>query len=432
MNAAVFIALTALALVAAAAIAWAWSERRRAAAAEGHAWEMKARALDAEARLKALESQAAQQAEVLKAQAAQSASAVAEALVKQTEETFRNREQLAQARLEAQLKPVAETLAKFQEQVALVEQKRAEETGGLKAQIAQLLAASTATQEEARKLSAALRRGAGVQGRWGEQALRNVLEAAGLNHHFDFHEQTSTDTEEGRRRPDVTVRLPGGAVFVIDAKVSCNAYLESLEAADEAAREACLARHVQSVRAHIQGLSAKAYWNQFDASPDFVAMFVPSDAILAAALDKNPELLTEAMDRRVLVVTPTTLFALCKAVVYGWRVEEQAANAQEIAKLGQDLYSRISVMAGHVDDLGTALGRAVGKYNAFVGSLKDRVLPQARKFEQLAADHQAKKIPDPVELEVAPRELEARGKSLLSKVIGTDPEPSAALTEKSR
>lgn len=430
MNAAVLIVVIALALVAVAALAWAWSERRRAAAAESATWEMKTRALDAEARLKALESQAAMQVEVLKAQAAQSASAVAEALVKQTEETFRSREQLAQARIEAQLKPVAETLAKFQEQVTLVEKQRAEESGGLKEQIAQLLAASTATQEEARKLSAALRRGAGVQGRWGEQALRNVLEAAGLTHHFDFHEQTSTDTDEGRRRPDVTVRLPGGGVFVIDAKVSCNAYLEALEAADEATRDGCLGRHVQSVRSHVQGLSAKAYWNQFDASPDFVAMFVPSDAILAAALDKSPELLAEAMDRRVLVVTPTTLFALCKAVVYGWRVEEQAANAQEIAKLGQDLYSRISVMAGHIDDLGTSLGKAVGKYNAFVGSLKDRVLPQARKFEQLAADHQAKKIPDPVELEVAPRELEARGKSLLSQVIGADAKAAPALTDK--
>ena len=430
MNVAVLVVLIALALVAVAAVAWAWSERRRAAAAEAGAWEMKSRALEAEARLKALEGQAAMQAEVLKAQAAQSASAVAEALVKQTEETFRSRELLAQARIEAQLKPVADTLAKFQEQVTLVEQKRAEETGGLKEQIAQLLAASTATQQEARKLSAALRRGAGVQGRWGEQALRNVLEAAGLTHHFDFHEQTSTDTEEGRRRPDVTVRLPGGGVFVIDAKVSCNAYLESQDAADEAARDVCLVRHVQSVRTHVQGLSAKAYWNQFDASPDFVAMFVPSDAILAAALDKNPELLAEAMDRRVLVVTPTTLFALCKAVVYGWRVEEQAANAQEIAKLGQDLYSRISVMAGHIDALGDSLGKAVGKYNAFVGSLKDRVLPQARKFEQLAADHQAKKIPDPVELEVAPRELEARGKSLLSQVIGTDSRSAPALTDK--
>lgn len=427
MNASVLLGAV-LALLAIGAVVWAVVERRRAAAAEALAGDLKARVAEAEARLKAANEQAEMQAEILKAQAVQSANLVAEALVKRTEETFRNREQLAEQRLEAQLKPVAETLAKFQEQVSAVEKVRAEESGGLKEQIAQLMAASVATQEEARKLSMALRRGSGVQGRWGEQALRNVLEAAGLTRHFDFHEQTSTDTEEGRRRPDVTVRLPGGGVFIIDAKVSCTAFQEALDATDEAVRDGCLARHVQSVRAHIQGLSAKAYWNQFDSSPDFVAMFVPSDAILAAALEKTPELLAEAMDRRVLVVTPTTLFALCKAVAYGWRVEEQAANAQEIAKLGQELYSRIAVMTGHIDDLGTSLGRAVGKYNAFVGSLKDRVLPQARKFEQLSADHQAKQIPEPAELDIVPRELETRGKALLSQVIGTDAAP--ALTAK--
>ncbi|MET0293893.1 MAG: DNA recombination protein RmuC [Phenylobacterium sp.] len=424
MNGSIALAIVSV-LLAVAGVAWALLERRRASLAEAQSLALTARAAEAEARLRGQ----AEQTEILRAQAAQSANAVAEALVRQTEEAFKSRQQLAEQRLEAQLKPVADTLAKFQEQVTAAEKARAEESGAFKTQVAQMLAASTATQDEARKLSAALRRGAGVQGRWGEQALRNVLEAAGLTHHFDFHEQTSTDTEEGRRRPDVTVRLPGGAVFVIDAKVSCNAYLEALDASEEAIREGCLTRHVQSVRSHIQGLSAKAYWSQFDASPDFVAMFVPSDSILAAALDKSPDLLSEGMDRRVLVVTPTTLFALCKAVVYGWRVEEQAANAQEIAKLGQDLYSRISVMAGHVDSLGDSLGRAVGKYNAFVGSLKDRVLPQARKFEALSADHQGKQIPEPSELDVAPREFEARGKALLSKVIGAEPKAAPALTE---
>ena len=255
----------------------------------------------------------------------------AAAIARNVEEQVRNREQLAQARLEAQLKPVAETLQKFQEQVTAVEKARAEETGGLKEQIAQLMAASVATQDEARKLSAALRRGAGVQGRWGEQTLRNVLEAAGLSQRYDFDEQTSTDTEEGRRRPDVTVRLPGGGLFVIDAKCSLNAFLELQDAPDEALRDAAGLRHVQSVRGHVQGLSAKAYWDQFESSPDFVAMFVPLDSALAAALDRAPDLMNEAMDRRVVIVTPSTLFALCKAVVYGWRVEEQAVNARKVA-----------------------------------------------------------------------------------------------------
>ncbi|HSV03027.1 MAG TPA: DNA recombination protein RmuC [Phenylobacterium sp.] len=392
MNAVVILALLALASTL-GALAWAVRERVRAAAAE--------------AELRALKSSA----ELVQAQAARSAESVAEAILKRNEEVQASREQLVQAKLEAQLKPVAETLAKYQEQLAAVEKSRAEETGGLKEQIAALLQASTATQDEARKLSAVLRRGAGVQGRWGEQTLRNVLEAAGLARRYDFEEQASTDTDEGRRRPDVTVRLPGGAVFVIDAKCSLTAFLELQEATDEAARAAALARHVQSVRGHIAGLSAKAYWDQFEASPDFVAMFIPGDSILAAALDHAPDLMTEAMDKRVVIVTPSTLFALCKAVAYGWRVEEQAANARAIADLGRELYKRIAVMGGHASAVGRALEQAVGKYNQFVGSLETQVLTQARRFEDLKVDHESRGVPDPQPVETAVRPLAKLGKS---------------------
>jgi len=377
----------ALALTAAAAIAWALKAQTRAATAE--------------ANLRALEGTG----ELVRAQLNQSAASVAQEIIRQNEEAVRNREQLAQARLEAQLKPVAETLAKFQEQVTAVEKARAEESGGLKEQIASLLAASTATQDEARKLSAALRRGAGVQGRWGEQTLRNVLEAAGLSGRFDFTEQASTDTEEGRRRPDVTVKLPGGGLFVIDAKCSLNAFLELQDATDEFGRDAAGLRHVQSVRGHVQGLSAKAYWDQFDNSPDFVAMFVPLDSALAAALDRSPELMNDAMDRRVVIVTPTTLFALCKAVVYGWRVEEQAANAQKIAELGKELYKRIAVMGAHAGSVGKALEAAVSRYNQFVGSLETQVLTQARRFEELKVEHQGRPVETLEALEAAVRPL---------------------------
>lgn len=386
MNGFLILAL-ALAAAAVAAIVWALKERMRAVAAEQRIGMMQ------------------EHAELVSAQLTQSATGVAEAILKKNEEAAHSREQLAQARLEAQLKPVAESLAKFQEHVVLVEKARAEETGGLKEQIAALLNASVATQDEARKLSAALRRGAGVQGRWGEQTLRNVLEAAGLAHRYDFDEQTTTDTEEGRRRPDVTVKLPGGGVFVIDAKCSLNAFLEMQDAADEAARDACGLRHVQSVRTHVTGLSAKAYWDQFDNSPDFVAMFVPLDSALAAALDRAPDLMTEAMDRRVVIVTPTTLFALCKAVVYGWRVEEQAANAQKIAELGRELYKRIAVMGGHASSVGKALEAAVGRYNQFVGSLESQVLTQARRFEELKVDHEGRSVAQIEPLDTAVRPL---------------------------
>jgi len=386
MNGLLFLSIACL-LLAIGALAWALRERQRAS--------------HAELRMRLM----AEQGDMVRAQLTQSAASVAEELLRRNEEAVRNREQLAQARLEAQLKPVAESLQKFQEQVTAVEKQRAEEQGGLKEQIAQMLAASAATQDEARKLSAALRRGAGVQGRWGEQTLKNVLEAAGLSGRFDFEEQASTDTDEGRRRPDVVVKMPGGGVFVIDAKCSLNAFLELQDAPDEAARDLIGLRHVQSVRSHTQGLSAKAYWDQFDNSPDFVAMFVPLDSALAAALDRAPDLMTEAMDRRVVIVTPSTLFALCKAVAYGWRVEEQAANARKIAELGRELYKRIAVMGAHAGSVGKALEAAVSRYNQFVGSLETQVLTQARRFEDLKVDHEGRDVPTLEALEAAVRPL---------------------------
>ena len=356
-------------------------------------------------RLRQAEDARGAQAELLKAQAAQSAQVVADQMVARASETFRSQEDLAKARLEAQLKPVAETLAKFEAQVSAIEKARAEDTGGLKAQIASLLQASADTQSEARKLSAALRRGAGVQGRWGEQMLRNVLEAAGLQNRFDFDEQASTDTEEGRRRPDVVVRMPGGGVLVIDAKCSLNAFLDAQNAEAEAEREAHFLRHAQSVAQHMRGLSAKAYWDQFDRSPDVVAMFLPGDGYLAAALERLPNLLVDGMGQKVVVVTPTTLFALCKAVAYGWRVEDQAKSSEAVAALGRDLYKRLSVMGGHVAGVGKALEAAVGRYNQFVGSLESQVLTQARRFEDLAVDHEGKSIGAVEPLDVAPRAL---------------------------
>jgi len=361
----------------------------------------------AQERLALIEESRATMSELVKAQAAQSAQTVAEQLVTRATETFQAQDRAARERMEAQLKPVAEQLQKFQEHVSALEKTRAEDTGGLKAQIAALMQASVETQGEARRLSQALRRGAGVQGRWGEQTLRNVLEAAGLTNRFDFEEQFSLDTEEGRRRPDVKVRMPGGGVFAIDAKVSLNAFLEAQEAPDEAAREHHLIRHAQSLKTHMLGLSAKAYWDQFksEGSPDFVAMFVPGDGFLSAALERQPDLLSEAMDKRVLVVTPTTLFALCKAVAYGWRAEEQTRNADKVAVLGKELYKRLSVMGAHAAAVGKALDQAVGKYNQFVGSLESQVMVSARRFEDLQVDHEGKDLPALPPVEPTPRAL---------------------------
>ncbi len=391
-------------LVAALAVIWAFSERRRADLARDYASDLDRQLATAQERGRLMEDARSVMAEAFAAVSAKTVDQASEAFLKRAEADFVAREQLAHARMETVLKPVAETLAKFEVQVLAIEKVRAEETGGLKEQISALMTASVATQDEARKLSAALRRGAGVQGRWGEQTLRNVLEAAGLQNRFDFQEQFSVDTEEGRRRPDVKVQMPGGGVFVIDAKVSLNAFMDSLEAADDVSRDAAMVRHAASVKTHMGQLSAKAYWDQFDNSPDFVAMFVPGDGFLAAALDRMPDLMTEAMDRKVLLVTPTTLFALCKAVAYGWRIEEQSRNAEHIAKLGKELYKRVSVMGTHAAALGKALDGAVGRYNQFVGSLETQVLTQARRFEDLAVDHEGKDIAalEPIETSVRP------------------------------
>jgi DNA recombination protein RmuC len=330
--------------------------------------------------------------ETVKAQAALSAGAVADALVRRANETFEAQQKAAEAKIEAQLKPMAETLDKFEKKVAEADAARTREAGAIKAHVENLLAASQATQAEAGRLATALKRGVGVQGRWGEHVLRNVLELAGMKAGVDFEEQVHAVSAQGAiQRPDVVVRLPGG-VFVIDAKCALGDYLAAQDAATDEAREAAYGRHAASVKSHMQALAAKAYWEQFEAAPDFVAMFIPGDAFLAAAVERAPDLYVQALERRVVLVTPSSLFALCKAVAYGWRVEQQAANAREIAELGRELYKRLQVMGAHVAGLGGALANAVSKYNAFVGSLERNVLTQARRFEALKADTPATPI----------------------------------------
>jgi len=369
-------------------------------------WQKAKSALDAaDARLELMEESRDSMAEFLKAQASQSAEAVATRLVARATETFQAQDRVARERMEAQLKPVSETLAKFQEHVAALEKTRAEDTGGLKEQLAALMTASTATRDEARRLTEALKGNTGRRGRWGEQTCRNVLEAAGMTGRFDFEEQNSSANEEGRQqRPDFIVKLPGGGMFVIDAKVSL-AFADEADGDEEAQGRAMSARTAASMKTHVRQLSSKAYQDQFKPSPDFVAMFVPGDAFLSAALDHEPDLMTQAMASRVVIVTPTTLFALCKAVAYGWRAEEQAKNAEDVAKLGKELYKRLSVMGGHAASVGRALETAVGKYNQFVGSLESQVMVSARRFEDLQVDHEGKELPDLPAVEQSPRTL---------------------------
>lgn len=413
-----------LAALAAGGFFLMWSRER--ARADGLAGELQGARVSIagwEARVAHLDSTSTHVEAAFKAMSADAMASASQALLKQAEEHFTARDRIVQERLAVQLQPVAETLTKFEAQVAQLEAKRNEEQGGLKAQIEALMQASVSTQQETRRLAGALRGSAGAQGRWGEQSLRNVLETAGLAKRFDFIEQGSMETEEGRRRPDVMVKMPGGGVFAVDAKCPWDAFNAIQEAADDEQRAAAVTRHAAGVRGHVLALSAKAYWDQFKgqagdaASPDFVAMFLPGDGFLAAALEKAPELMTEAMDRRVLIVTPTTLFALCKAVAYGWRVEGQAENAAKVAELGRELYKRLSVMGGHVGSVGKALEAAVSRYNSFVGSLETQVLTQAKRFEDLKVDHVGVDLPA-----LAPVETAVRG---LTKLAASDDRPES-------
>ncbi|HEY7900621.1 MAG TPA: DNA recombination protein RmuC [Caulobacteraceae bacterium] len=360
-----------------AAVGWAVVERGRAIRAQA-----------GQARADLVE-------ETVKAQAALSANAVADVLVKRAAETFAAQNTLSQEKIAAQLKPVADTLTKFEQKIAEQEKAQARDAGGLAQQLKSLMEATNATQAEARRLTTALKTGAGVQGRWGETMLHNVLERAGMKAGTDFYEQVTVSDADGRaQRPDVLVKLPGG-VFVIDSKCSTGAYLEALDAPDDAAREEAYVRHVLSLRGHINTLGAKAYWRSFDSSPEFVVMFVPGDGMLAAAVDRDTQLHNFALDKGVVLVTPASLFALCKAVLFGWRMEQQSLNAKEIAALGAELHRRLATMGGHVDGVGKALASAVGKYNAFVGSLETQVMSQARRFEELKADSADRKITEP-------------------------------------
>ncbi|MEH3036342.1 MAG: DNA recombination protein RmuC [Sphingomonas adhaesiva] len=310
----------------------------------------------------------------------------AEARLKQSEE------QAGQG-IRALLQPVNDRLTRYEEGVAKIEAERRDAFGQLHGQIAAMREGQERVSGEAAKLVNALRNAPKARGRWGEQQLRNVLEACGLAEHTDFAMEVSVAGDDGGRlRPDAIVRVPGGKSLIIDAKVSLNAYQDAFGAVDDAERRIGLAAHAQSMRTHVNALGAKAYWTQFDDAPEYVVMFVPGEHFLSAALEHDATLWDFAFERRVLLATPTNLIAIARTVAAVWRQEKLALQAQEIGALGKELYARLAVMGGHVAKLGKNLDTAMGAYNAFVGSLESQVLTSARRFEALNVDTGTKSI----------------------------------------
>ncbi len=312
---------------------------------------------------------------------------------------FKQSEETAGQGLKALLAPVTERLQRYEEGVAKVELERRDAFGELKGQIEAMRVGTERVSGEAAKLVNALRNAPKARGRWGEQQLRNVLESCGLTENCDFQTEVSIEGSEGRMRPDVIVKIPGGRSLIIDAKVSLNAYQDAFGAVDEDERARHLALHVASMRGHVNALGNKAYQNQFDDVPDYVIMFVPGEHFLSAALEHDPGLWDFAFDKRVLLATPTNLVAIARTVASVWQQERLAGQAREIANLGKELYARLATMGGHLGRLGRNLDTAIGAYNNFVGSLETQVLTQARRFEALNVDTGGKAIDPPPVIE---------------------------------
>jgi DNA recombination protein RmuC len=303
------------------------------------------------------------------------------------------------------VKPVRETLQKFDVKIGEIEKARAEAYGGLTQQVRGLAETQVTLQREASALVKALGTPR-VRGRWGELQLRRVVEVAGMLEHCDFDEQAHVATEDGALRPDVVVRLPGGKSLVIDAKTPMDAYLAALEAPTEAEKRVKLADHARNIREHMKLLGAKSYWKQFQPAPEFVVLFVPGESFFSAALEADPELIDRQIDENhVIPASPTTLIALLRAAAYGWRQEALEQNAQEISRLGRELYERIATMTEHFGRVGTSLKGAVDNYNKAMSSLESRVLVSARRFQQLKAS-EGKELPAPGQIEVTPRVVE--------------------------
>ena len=305
--------------------------------------------------------------------------------------------------VEALVKPIRDALEAAQKQIAELEKARSEAYGSIKHQLEAMQLGQKSLTQETQNLVKALRRPE-VRGQWGEITLRRLVELAGMVEHCDFVEQVHTVTDGQITRPDMIVNMPDQRQLVVDVKTPLDAYLEAAEAQDDAQRKLGLERHAKNVRSHIRMLATKAYWEQFEESPEFVILFIPGDQFLSAALSEEPDLIEYALSRQIILATPTSFVALLKAVAYGWRQLALADNAREIRALAEDLYGRLATFVTHMNRVGRQLSSSVDNFNKAVGSLERKVLPGARKFTELGA-HAPKDIEKLETVESVPRRM---------------------------
>jgi len=320
------------------------------------------------------------------------------------DQTFQKHQTAAAGGVKEILGPVQETFAKLSESVATLDKARTEDKSALHEQMKFVGDALARTQMETGKLVNALRAAPKTRGRWGEETLKNVLELSGLSQHADFSEQSTTTNDDGKMlRPDVIIRLPGGRSIIVDAKVALSGYLDAIDATDEATREACLKKHAAELRNHVKQLSSKDYSKHIAESADFVALFIPGENFFAAAVERDPTLFEDAMKARVVIVTPVTLMALARSIAYGWRQEQSARNAQEIANLGRELYNRLATMGERVASVGGSIETSVKRYNELVATFDSRVMPSARRFKELGVADGGVEIANAAPVDTAPR-----------------------------
>jgi DNA recombination protein RmuC len=399
--------------------------RQRAEAAE-----KRAEAQDASMRERELAiEREREQFQKLQAEAAERFKAIADSALVETQkkfveladETLKKHHEGAKGQLDVMLKPIHDTFGQFREKVEAIEKTRSEDRAKLDEQLKAVNETARLTHETTTKLSTALSSTRGA-GRWGEETLRNVLEVAGLSPHADFVVQTSANTETGRIRPDVIVNMPGGRCLVIDSKVSLEDYLAAAEETDPQRKRQRLANHATRVKAHVTALSRKDYWKDIPATVDFVVMFLPGENFYSAVLEHDRDIFDYAWRNNVMIATPSTLIALAKSVAFGWRQEQMAKNAEEAARLGKELYDRLTKMSDHMNKVGGGLGNAMKAYNDMLGSYESRVLVSARKFEELSFVDGNAALETPSRLDLAPRQL---------TLLETDPPaPASAATKR--
>lgn len=312
--------------------------------------------------------------------------------------------------------PLRETLGKVEGQLRDLESARVAAYTSVVEQVAAVQRSSEQVRAETASLVASLRRPQS-RGAWGELSLRRVIEVAGMSEHCDFEVQPTLAGADGPLRPDLVVRLAGGKSVVVDSKVPLDAFLDAMQEVDEAARGRLWKAHAARLRAHVEVLAGKAYWERCPGSPEFVVLFVPQEAFLAPALEADPALLDHAARRKVILATPTTLIAMLRTVAHAWTQQALADNAQAVYDTGRELYARLGTMGEHVDKLGRSLGAAVSSYNRAVGSLEGRVLVTARRFANLGLV--TDQLPTPEAVEHSPRTLAA------AELVDQDPGPSA-------